>query len=49
MGLSQTDMIEHTSMGFLLRGEFLLYKLANYATVNLTYKKHLNESNSQMS
>jgi hypothetical protein len=35
MGLSQTDMIEHTSMGFLLRGEFLLYKLANYATVNL--------------
>jgi hypothetical protein len=35
MGLSLTDMIEHTSMGFLLRGEFLLYKLANYATVNL--------------
>ena len=35
MGLSQTDMIEHTSMGFLLRGEFLLYKLSNYATVNL--------------
>jgi hypothetical protein len=35
MELFQTVMVEHTPMGFLLRSEFFLYKLANYATVNL--------------